>query len=965
MLDPIDIITRTQRTRFDKGLFLSNRLFKANNWLNSNEFSASVADGDSIPSGYDELPPLPATQNPELPPIGDLNTEISKFALSQFIIPEWKGESLLSKEAVKVKRLLEKLFDDALSQIEDFNNKNNSIKKSVYSEFLSYAHERDINDLHIDNFTDFWLEYSNDHSADARHIANFKKILAFRAITVYLFKIRFFVVLGTDISMAFSENDFLTPDYCLRKIFKKGSSTEIESDALQQNQYSWYRPSGSLKELIYKTVSDINSLSLAEILKLCRPHTFNIEHIAEKESYSHSLSTRTFGLFLNQLMVEFPAWLEMRKVSTSINGKGPKAINTFYSGQYLQSLSSAHWLAQEFNSNIKWSEILCPDFMGENFADGHYLKICHELHFLSFLVHLAKKQNYEAVQLICSVFKQKQRKGQEATTLFSYADSSHISYDRALLNLVTLPKKNPHHYLINKINQTANKLAQNGYIYVFTNQKLFVPSQSDRVEQFLKDFKVEASFNFEDLKGRGEIANFLYIITKRNVNQGRALRAPNSLKAQKESLLSFNLTGQLSQFGKFNKFVAELFNFFKTKTPHATPIFQTETEDGLGLEFHQDAILEGKLLSATTNSNAQFTHPNYFKNLMKSCVPLDQFFIIENLHGETTNVKSVTSELLGITFKQEERFPILLIVDYTNEAAIKIELTSSDLYKAKLEQNGQAYFQYFGLIPKINDININLFRDFFNTPVGNQVVQICLNGGATKVKSKLRSLLIPKFFGQNEFIPKHIEPAVRFLYTQKEELLAQHPNHIGANFNDVTKVLSHLGKNYPWHTLSLLSNFKYNLEECLSEFKHTDVNFMNPLVKEPLCKLETYPVYPNNRDIYLSIETTDLADIHAPLGEMVSKYDENGHFIELYSAAGACIVKIHAEAAMINFIKFVLTNATGMKISNIIQALKVPKTDELKLVLENYKMLSESISKLHEETLKHIVALLGQQISAN
>lgn len=946
---------------------MSNRLFKANNWLNSNNFAGPTgSEEEAVSDRYEELPPLPQGPTPRLPSVEDLQEEVAKFALSQFIIPEWKGESLLSKEAVKVKRLLEKLFDDALTQIEDFNSKNNSIKKSVYNEFLSYAHERDINDLQVDTFTDFWQEYNKDYSADFTHISNFKKILAFRAITVYLFKIRFFVVLSNDISMQLSESDFLTPDYCLRKIFKKGSSTEIESDALHQNQYSWYRPNSSLKELIYKTVYDINNLSLAEILKLCRPHTFNIEHIAEKESYSHSLSTRTFGLFLNQLMVEFPAWIEMRKVgSTSSSNKGPKAINTFYSGQYLQSLSSAHWLAQEYNSDVKWTEILCPDFVGENFADGHYLKICHELHFLSFLVHLAKKQNYESVQLICSVFKQKQKKSSEAKTLFSYAEGTNISYDRALLNLVNLPKKNPHHFLINKINQTSTKLSQNGYIYVFSNQKLFVPSQSDRVEQFLKEFKVQASFSFEELKGRGEIPNFLYIITKRHVQPHRMDRTTTGLKAQKESLLSFNFTGQLSQFGKFNKFVGELFTFFRTKGPQSTPIYQTETEDGLGLEFHQDAILEGKLLSATTNSNAQFTHPNYFKNLMKSCVPLDQFFIIENLHGESTNTKSVTSELLGITFKQEERFPILLIVDYTNEAAIKIELTSSELYKAKLEQNGQAYFQYFGLIPKINDININLFRDFFNTPVGNQVVQICLNGGSTKVKSKLRSLLIPKFFNQNELIPKHISPAISFLYTQKDELLSHHPDHIKAKYNEVIKVIAHLGKNYPWHTLSLLSNFKHHLEECLCEFKLTDVNFLNPLVKEPLCKLETFAVYPNNKDIFLSIEARDPSEIHALFAEAVSGHDENGHYLEVYSQSGQCVVKIHAEQVMINFVKFVVSNASGMKISNLIQALKVPRTQELKSVLENYKTLNDAILSLHSETMKQVVGLLGQQISAN
>ncbi|MDD0853809.1 hypothetical protein HBN50_11925 [Halobacteriovorax sp. GB3] len=940
---------------------MNNKSFKANNWLN--------IDSDSKKSTSEELPPLPPMVEAKVEDTPLSCESESMFSLGQFLIPEWKGESLFSKEAMRVKNLMEKLFDDALEQVEDFSSRNRSTKIAIFNEFLSYAHEMDLNDLAIDNFNDFWSEYANPFSSDKVKIDSFKKVFAFRAITIYLFKIRFFTLIGNNQCHSITSSDYLTPDYCLRKIFKKGSSSEIDSEALQTNQYSWYRPASRLKETIHETVIQIEKISLAEILKLCRPETFNLGHYNPRDNFSHSLSTRSFGLFLNQLMIEFPAWVENRKIGAlNSNSQQVKALNTFFSGDYLQSLSGAHWLAQEHNSQFKWRELLCPDFIGDNYQEGSFLKICHELHFLSFLVDLADKQGHNPVSMICNVYKQKISSSRNNEIgqigLFDSTSNGDIAYDRLLINLVHLPKKNPHHFLLTKVNQLGKKLASNGYLYLFSNQKLFVPSQSEKLEQLLLEYKVEANFNLEDLKGRGEIPNFLYVLTKRRPHQRAFYNS--SVKSQKESLLSFRMAGDLSLFGKFQSFVEEFFQFFESKNPQTTPVYQSEPLEDLTLEFHQDAILEGKLLSSTTSAQGQVTHPNYFKNLMKSCVPFDQFFNIENLQSETSlKNKNITSELLGITFRQEERFPFLLIVDYTNEAQIKIELTTSDLYKAKLEQYGQAYFQYFGLMPKRADININLFREFFNTPIGNQVVQLSLNGGLTKIKSKLRALLIPKFFMDNSFLPKHLAPTLNFLQIDQQELLNSHPRDIESSFSDTKQYLHSIGQKYPWHSLSLLSNFKYHLEACLQSLQEHDVNFYNPLIKEPLCRLETVPVYPNNKEVYLSIEAKDPSDIHAPLYDVSLSKEGDNDCLEIYTSMDNCILKIFSEPVMLGFIHFVLSGAKGTKVSSIIQGLRVPSIEELSSIVDNYDLMTKTISTVHTTTDQLIGQILSQQISTH
>ena len=161
-------------------------------------------------------------------------------------------------------------------------------------------------------------------------------------------------------------------------------------------------------------------------------------------------------------------------------------------------------------------------------------------------------------------------------------------------------------------------LKKDGMIFVFSNQKLFVPSHSDRVEQLLRDFKLEACFNLEELKGKGEIAHFIYVLTKRGAAPGISKHFFEVNKKVKESCLSFEFKGILSRFNKFNKLVEELQHFTRHKNAVTTPIYLNEIERDLSFEFHQDAIIEGKLVSSvSTKENGHLPHPSFFKNLTK------------------------------------------------------------------------------------------------------------------------------------------------------------------------------------------------------------------------------------------------------------------------------------------------------------------------------------------------------------
>jgi hypothetical protein len=109
-------------------------------------------------------------------------------------------------------------------------------------------------------------------------------------------------------------------------------------------------------------------------------------------------------LFLNSLQINYPTWLETidprggREKTVPVGGiEDEKIISCKYSGDYLESLSLSHWLAQENNIDFHWEEVLCPDFKGREFASGTFAKICNELQFLKFL---ANKADYQGVKPI-------------------------------------------------------------------------------------------------------------------------------------------------------------------------------------------------------------------------------------------------------------------------------------------------------------------------------------------------------------------------------------------------------------------------------------------------------------------------------------------------------------------------------------------------------------------------------------
>jgi hypothetical protein len=921
----------------------------------------------------EQMPPIPSLQGERRSVIPALKTNSSKFSPNNFFIPGWNGESLTSKAALSVQKTTLKLINDAKEQFATLHGRNKSMKLAIYNEFLAYINHIGENCHELDNYSSFWANIYDSESQYSEILNKFKEVYCYRGVVTYLLKVRFFVLLSNAIGNKAGGNDLLNPNSSIGKIFKTASSTQLNCESLRSNQYSWYRPSALLENEMSQLADNLNSLSITEMMKCC--HSVQKD---EKQFTSHSLSHKAYGLLNNLLMIHFPEWIANKNLPPELPiRRFPKVLNTKFVGQNLKAIGQSHWLAQETNMSQMWKEILCPDFIEDDFTFGHFAKIKHELEFLSFMVYMSQAQGYHPVHIICSTMKEKylKRNIDEAgqMSMFGQAEEAakELIYDRVMLNITTFPKKNPHHYLLSKINSLHSSLSKDGFAFVFSNQKLFVPSQSEKVEQLLNIFKIEAQFNFEGLKGKGEIPNYLYIFTKRPSTKVTKELYTNFSKLQKESCLNFKWDGNLTMFSKFQKLVTETENFFQSKNAQTTPIYQSEIEENLTFEFHQDAILEGKLLSSQSSDSSQVTHPKFFRNLTKSSVPMDQFFVIDNINENESNTnkrQSLTSDLLGITYRNEDKYPLVLIVDYSNEADIKLELASMETYKAKLEQYGIAYYQYFGLIPKRTDININIFREFFNTSIGKQIVQISLNGGLTKMKSKLKALLIPKFFLFTNEMPKHLEVALDYFQSSKESFLASHPEELRRKFETAQSMIKGLAAKYPWQVMCELSQFKHQLEQSLLDIESKEnegasidkesAKFNNPLIIENLLKVETYDIYPKNEEIFISTPIKDPALIHSALTECRLSSQDDNHSLELISN-GEVIVALYSELNLLKFIKFIVSSTQGSPISDLLQNLSVPAAKDINNVLDTFELMNEVL----RDQLTKVHQLIQQQLA--
>ena len=968
---------------------MSKRMFIANSWLqaqtqlNSEE---SITSSPLSESYRDQNGPLATSIRPFLPPIPTTQEpEDAKFKPSNYFIPGWSGSALFSKPAMAIKKLQEKLWKDAIDRFKKNDCLPLTLSQSIHNEFVSEyesffskENKKGQSAEILKEHKNFWDELRSDDSFFREELEAFVELYCFRLATIYLFKLKFLISFSKATGFNYTRSHIINPSTFYSQLFQKSSSGEISCESFKKNQYSWYRPNTKLAEKLEALSQNFAELSVTQLMKISSFR--NLGHSSKSldfsnSNYSHALSNKLFGQFLNQLLVFFPLWQNQESFKyPAADGVQPEILNTKFIGDHIESLGQSHWLAQEGNMHLKWSEIICPEFVSGSGEGDTFVRVCQELQFLTFLTHYSLNRKLEPQKLISKVTREKYSQGRNALgTQFNLFNGKVNQYDRVVLNIGKLPKKNPHHHLITQINNQMESLNPSGQLVVLSNQKLFVPSQSKKIATLLKDFKVDGLFNFEKLKGRGEVSNYVFILSKRDPFKKNgnfldmnpsALLAGTGSDTKQDSCFTFRFEGELSLFSKFESFNNELHEFFKNKSSYSTSVYQRNLAHNLTFEFHQDAIIDGKLLSSLNKESDNITHPHFFKNLTENCCPFESLFNISEL-GEKSS-KRFSSDLLGIQRGKATPHTSILIIDLREPLRPELEICVPDTLQAKQEEYGTAYFHYYGLTPKIKNLNLNLLREFFESNIGKQITQICLSGSTTKLKGKLRSLLIPNFLAKGKDLSEYNIEELPLINTSAKDLLNEHPDNIKATIESgIISAEKSYKANHFWLYLSLLAHTKLIIKSCLEKVESPyskEVKFTNPLLIESLVELPTFSIYPNE-EVYTELLINHKLELQAPLTHTKYIKSEEGHSLEVVSQDRA-LIRFHGEEESILFINFILSQAKGMQILEILQNLEIPKYAELKETLshmdEVYKNLNHLYGNLDTEIKASITKCVAQ-----
>lgn len=881
-----------------------------------------------------------------------------KFSPLHCFVPGWKGDSLLSKNVIKFERLMSLVQLDVKNEL--FKNKDfpRTIKMGLYNEFLSYAETLGLHFEGLDDLTRFWSAINTEKLSEDKHLETFIDIYTNRVATITFLKLRFISSLLEECGIELSDKALLYPTSFLSQIFKKGSNTELKSRALESNLYSWYRPHQGMKEAMKEFLALAKDLGITELTK----HISLRTQIPQDQSkvYSHALSHLSMGLFLNSLQINFPLWLEAieGKILPPGHPEDERIISCKYFGDYLESLSLSHWLAQENNIDFRWDEVLCPDFKGVEFVSGTFAKICNELQFLTFLAHKADYQKERPIEYICKIMKGhfKNRKNTQLRQGLLLDDNNPFytsTYDRVVLNLCQFPKNNPQHYLMTQIMDQVKYLKPQGYLFVLSSKKLFVPSLRERLSPLLKELKTEAIFDLENIKGKGELGSYLYVFRKKV--QGEDDRQLCSY---------FRISADLENFQQFATITEHLRSFYLSHLTEVPAMAHLDFPDTFRIEFFQEAVVNGMLIHSTSEDAKNITHPSYFKSLLANCVPLDTIFEIRSLESEE---KESGGKGLNLGLKKDISY--FLVVDFRNGPA-NLELHPMDTFRSIHSDYGQTLCSYFQILPKLPGVNPNILRNYFLTPVAQQVTNLTFTGGPSLVKGSLGKFLVPKFLTETETLPDHIRSAFQTLDMSEEDLLEASPRMIEKNFIHIDQLTRNLFPRYACDVLSRLSNFERTLQSLIWKLDDVrygqKVSFNNSVIQTQLLTRPTRSLYPDNEDIFIEfVEGTTPSDIHLPLTTSQMKVTHEGdlklYYLELIHKEKV-IIRIHAEEAMILFVQFLLTQAVSVALSTLLKAVHVPSLKDLKEIIETTRDFKAFYARLLTEVQNSIMNAMRLQV---
>ncbi|MDH4467418.1 MAG: hypothetical protein QE271_05115 [Bacteriovoracaceae bacterium] len=889
------------------------------------------------------------------------------FDATQFFIAGWQGDSLASKHFFKAKKNFEEgAFKIKLKLLKE---KNYPLKifQSFYQEFF-YFHKvnyPEIEESEIISEAEFIQNFKFKIDDQFNSISAFFGDFSQKILALHWMKLRFIKKVIPSESFIFNEKELLTPHSLLWKLFPVGSGNELKSKLFHADQYSWIRLDEELLGHVKELYSLSNELSFAEIFKII---TLNEP---KAKTFSHSMSSKSLGLMINSLIINLSNWLEIsdQQISTKkVESNGIKLKNTLFLGDYLLELSLSHWLAQENNAHFKWEDIIIPYLQDKSTSQvgpssTFYQKI-NEAQFLSFFADISPLYSQQKTKFLKEVINRSHSSLYEDTTqviqgslLQEFQEGSEI-HECVVMSLTNVPKNNGHFHLISGIQQSATKLKLHGQLIVLTSQNLFVPSQGERVQGLLKKMKLVGSINMESLQGRGEVPSFIYVFKKLE---------SDSNELERQAFSHFRLSGELKTFSQYSHFPEEITHFFKRNWQNPPSLYHMNLPGGLELDFHTEVIVNGQLISpGNSNHLPNVAHPNFFKNMTLNCLPLSYFYEVSSVENEKLKQGIVS------TFQQEKQISFeslaqdftsygqALIIDFRNSQEIKLEIIHPETLVSKAYEYGVAQCFYFLLRPKVKNLNPNIFKNYFDSPLGRQIIQISFQGPFHQLKSKIVTLLIPKIFAGQDRLPASVVMKVDQIIQEAGTSWKLQIAAIEKGMQELKEEIEHLSPHAITTLVGMLSSLKVQVINLFSEWKNTKnvinmINFDSLDTQKKLSKCKSIGIYPGHPEVNVEfLGNLQSAPNAVYVSHQLEISGQGKAKITLYSHLGPTVV-IQSSLEIMGLITKILSHLKGRTVEQILLGLKVPLTQDLITQLS----LERPDGKAEESTLKHIEELLN------
>ncbi len=894
--------------------------------------------------------------------------ENNAFSPLDHLINNWRGESILSANALIIKKALGDLWADAIDQFNSLEYKNPKTKLSILHELKPYISEEESQQISEIGINAIWTILKDSSHPLFNKIDDFKNIFTYRTVVIYFFKLRFLAHLADQIGTKLTLDNILNSSSFIQQCFPAGSSLYFSSISLQNHPYIWFSPSKYFTQTIRDVTPLFLTINLTELTKIITFSQSKYLNFSEK-NYSHALSHKEFGFFLNTLLIYLPKWLRGKGTSpVTTNSKKPiNALKTRFTGDYLKAITLAHSLDQEEHISQQWSEVITADINEEQFASAKFFKICHEFQNLTLLTKVAEKQKHDVIPLIAHIMQDKSRAAlpQHQGTLFCDAQNNDVFYKRIVLNLTSLPTTNSYYHLLKSVQDEAHILNDQGFIFVLTNQKLFVPSQVDRLKTFFKKIKLEAMCDFSELKGRGEIAKYIYIFSKnRGASDDYTL---NSQKHLKGNCPTFNFTGELLHFAQFEIISKTFSSFLEHKDINQTPVLVQKLPQNFHFQYFQDAIIDGRILSAGSTNSVNVTHPSFFDKIIKNGIPLKDAFQIELIADEHKR----SDHFLGFQLDVDRNYPYAIIVDYKNPQIINLEIISSDSLPAVKEQLGTVTSFYLKLLPLNHNISIETLRTYFANEIGKQIIQLTVHEKSltpNKIQKNIENLLIPKFLTQIGSTYNAKVETEKFFNLTHETIVSLSPENLRTLYDSNEKHIISLLEKSPNVTLGKLTELNQTLKKIKIQISENDINqtsiFFNPLIINDISnKSLLTPLLPDNHEVYVEF-ISSASNHHQVIGEVNFIKNNNDPFLVLNdNNTGNPIVNIHSDSKLLLFLQFFLEHNTNLTFSLFIHQMRVPSIEQLNNAFQNFKQVGYQLNIITLELDKLIKSTFFTQLT--